>query len=202
MPTARDEQRRSTHRRVLDSASRLFQEHGYAATTIRAIAEDAGVSPGTVIAVGDKDALLVRVVDAMVEEIHSGRTQRERTGPGTPGATCTERLLALVDPFLVLWTRAADLSRQYAAILFSGAHTSELFASLAETLISEIEEAITLASCSGPDDARPRAEALHAAYVGTLLTAAARPGEIDTDGLADPLRRTFEAICACRETTR
>ncbi len=55
----RDEQARGTARRVVEAGRALFVERGYAATTIDAIADRAGVSRKTVFnAVGGKPALL------------------------------------------------------------------------------------------------------------------------------------------------
>lgn len=44
----REERARTTRRRVREAAARLFVEHGYGRTTIRDIAEEAGVAPRTV----------------------------------------------------------------------------------------------------------------------------------------------------------
>jgi AcrR family transcriptional regulator len=55
----RDDQARLTRRAVVSAAAELFVERGYAATTIDAVAERAGVSRRTVFtAVGGKAALL------------------------------------------------------------------------------------------------------------------------------------------------
>lgn len=55
----RDEQARATRRRIVDAATDLFVEHGYAATTIDSIAAKAEVSRNTVFtSVGGKAAVL------------------------------------------------------------------------------------------------------------------------------------------------
>jgi AcrR family transcriptional regulator len=55
----RAEQTRSTRARIIDAAAAQFAKHGYAAVSIDAIAEAAGVSRATVFtAVGGKPALL------------------------------------------------------------------------------------------------------------------------------------------------
>src|SRR6266540_7187996 len=54
----------ATRRRILDAARRLFVERGYVATTIEAIAAEAGVAVPTVyLAFGTKRALLVELLD-------------------------------------------------------------------------------------------------------------------------------------------
>ena len=60
----RAEQARTTRRQVVTAASRLFSERGYAATTIDAIATEAGVSRKTVFtAVGGKVELMKLAYD-------------------------------------------------------------------------------------------------------------------------------------------
>lgn len=60
----RAEQARQTRRRILDAAHRLLLEHGYAATTMSAVAAAAGVSAQTVYKVfGSKPALVKQLYD-------------------------------------------------------------------------------------------------------------------------------------------
>jgi AcrR family transcriptional regulator len=64
---ARSQQARHTHKRVIDAASRLFVERGYATTTMRAIAAEAGVSIPTVeLLFGTKAQLLHVVLDVAI----------------------------------------------------------------------------------------------------------------------------------------
>jgi AcrR family transcriptional regulator len=63
----RSEQAQKTRSRVIDAATRLFVEQGYAATTMRAIAAQAGVSVPTVeLLFGTKAQLLHVVTDVAV----------------------------------------------------------------------------------------------------------------------------------------
>jgi AcrR family transcriptional regulator len=63
----REERARHRRQRVVDTASRLFLERGYVATTIEAIARDAAVAPATVYqAFGTKQAILARVLDQAI----------------------------------------------------------------------------------------------------------------------------------------
>jgi Transcriptional regulator len=56
-----------TRQRVLDAAAALYGEHGVAATTIRAVAERADVSRGTILHhFGSPDGLLEAVLDHVV----------------------------------------------------------------------------------------------------------------------------------------
>jgi len=59
----RQRQAEDTQRRIIQAARSLFASHGYAATTLEAIAEMADVSPKTLGAVfGSKRALLAEVI--------------------------------------------------------------------------------------------------------------------------------------------
>jgi AcrR family transcriptional regulator len=65
--TTRTQQAQQTRKRVIDAATRLFVQQGYAATTIRAIAAEARVSLPTVeLLFGTKAQLLHVVIDVAV----------------------------------------------------------------------------------------------------------------------------------------
>jgi AcrR family transcriptional regulator len=62
--TLRADQARRTRRRIVDAAAELFAEHGYAGTTIDAVATAAGVSRKTVFdSVGGKAQLMTLAYD-------------------------------------------------------------------------------------------------------------------------------------------
>ena len=62
--TLRADQARQTRRRIVDAAAELFAEHGYAGTTIDAVATAAGVSRKTVFdSVGGKAQLMKLAYD-------------------------------------------------------------------------------------------------------------------------------------------
>src|SRR5690349_5184445 len=63
----REEQAAATRSAILSAAARLFARHGYAATTMAAVAEEARVTPKSVYALADKPGLLrhaVAIADA------------------------------------------------------------------------------------------------------------------------------------------
>lgn len=63
----REAQARETRRSILDAASELFVAHGYVATTIQAIADQAGVAVQTVYAgFGNKRELLRQLIEATI----------------------------------------------------------------------------------------------------------------------------------------
>lgn len=180
MVGARESARRETEAKVLAAADALFRAQGFADTTIRDIATSAGVSAGTVIAVGDKGTLLVTIFDRLIEEEHQDRSYIVPTG------SAVEQIISLLDPFIRLFTSRAELARSYASILVAGSHTSMVFGQLATTLIDEFRETL------GPgSDAL--AQAIHRAYLGTLFVWAAS-GSNDGSALKNDLRNTLAAL--------
>ncbi len=188
MATQRDLSRDTTRHRVLDAARTLFLERGFAATTIRDVAAASSASVGTVMAAGDKDGLLVQVFDRLIADEHA-RPRGTELGLGT-----VDWLLRLVEPFVTLFTAHPDLARAYAAIAVGGQRDSALFGALAEQLIEEFQAALA-PSTGSPDGARGVAEALYAAYVGTLISWGGRSSGDPTE-LRTSLRTTFGVVCA------
>lgn len=168
----RSELKEITHEKVMAAASELFAAHGYRETTVRDIAARAEVSVGSVMAVGDKQALLVAIFDRAIAAIHQGRIANNPSPP-TEVDSEAERVTRLVDPFLGLFTDRIDLAREYGAILMSGNHDSVLFGELADALQAEIaEEARSVGLDSDATDAA--AKTAYFAYLGTLFFWAAR----------------------------
>lgn len=63
----RESQAHATRRRIIEAGLRLFVERSYVATTVQAIAEEAGVAPATIYqAFGTKQAILAAALDLTV----------------------------------------------------------------------------------------------------------------------------------------
>ena len=74
----RTDQAEQTRRRILETAFRLFAEHGYAATTIAAVADDAGVSPETIyVSLGGKRGLLEGAIEMAIAGAEDGALQTD-----------------------------------------------------------------------------------------------------------------------------
>jgi TetR/AcrR family acrAB operon transcriptional repressor len=128
--TKKAEQSARSQRLLIDAASRLFAEKGYADTSVQAIAEASGVSRGSISwHFGSKEGLLFAVVDAAFAEWESEvltRLLREGRGPASLGDVVEAHLgFVRADPeivrlFFVLLFDAlgprADLRPRYAAI--------------------------------------------------------------------------------------
>lgn len=193
MMSARTTARQTTRHAVAEAAARLFKERGFLATTVRDIAQEADVSAGTVMAAGDKEALLVELFDNLIEE----RQQLvDAQGPGA-ASECCAAAAAVVQPFAELFEERRELAQTYASILVSGRHSSVVFTDLARRLISVFEQLTAACGCSSPAEARGRAEALHTAYIGSLFIWAATPEKSASEFLVR-LRDVFAAICPHR----
>ena len=102
----RKERAAETRRRLAQSARRLFHDHGYAATTIAEIADEAGLAVQTFYAVyGSKRAVLSALIDQMEEKAELPRLVEALAA--TPYAQ--EQLTLIVDFTVRLFDRGADV---------------------------------------------------------------------------------------------
>ena len=139
--------RLETRRAVLEAASRLLHSRGFQATTIRDIANEAGVE----------------LFDGLISERQETVDAQVFTG----GACCDADAVAVVEPFAVLFEEHRDLAQTYASIIVSGRHSSVVFTDLANRLTSVFEQLLTVCGCSRTGESRSRANALYAAYIGS-----------------------------------
>jgi AcrR family transcriptional regulator len=167
---SRAERREATRRTVLATAERLFRDQGFGATTVRRIAAEAGVSAGTVMSVGDKDALLVAIFDGWIDAVHRARTDDKGTATvPMSAAAAIDAVMALFEPFIRYFARDEKLSREYAAIIVRGAHESAIFQGLALTLIAEITGVLARAGLDRVESGRG-ARVVYFSYLGILMT--------------------------------
>ncbi|MBU9763774.1 TetR/AcrR family transcriptional regulator [Mycobacterium sp. TNTM28] len=179
---SRADRRESTRQRVLTSADHLFREQGFGATTIRQIASDAQVSTGTVMAVGDKDALLIAIFDEWIAAVHHERQSESAAGRDrTAGASAVQLVMNVLEPFITYFGRDPKLSREYAAIIVRGDHESEIFRTLGLSLVAEIDQALRESGIS-PSRAPSGARVVYFTYLGILMSgggAAAQQSALD-----------------------
>lgn len=168
--SGREGQRQRTRERIIATAQRLFMVDGFPATTVRKIAEAADVSVGSVMAVGDKDSLLLIAYDRWIGAVHERRAAAAPAPVDDPVRNAGE----VVQPFLDLFSANAALAREYGAVLARGTHHTAVFGELAVTLMHEFEQ---VADASGLGEHAPAAaRALYYGYLG-LLRAASVAGE-------------------------
>jgi len=182
---ARDE----TRVKVLASAERLFRGQGFAATTVRQIATDAGVSTGTVMGVGDKDGLLVEVFDEWIAAVHRDRRPSGELPEKLSPDGAVDAVIGLLAPFLRYFAEDPALSRQYSSIIVRGSHESAIFRDLAVALVTELEEVLAHAGLAKAAAARA-ARVVYFAYLGIVMTGGnhASGGASVPDQLRDVVR--------------
>jgi len=84
-PSLRERQAQLTQAEILKAARRLFAERGYARTSVRNIAEAAGVSAQTVYdSIGSKQVLVTRLNDLIDEEANVATIARAAAESGDP----------------------------------------------------------------------------------------------------------------------
>lgn len=181
-------QRELTAQRVIASAQMLFRRDGFRSTTIRAIAADAEVSVGTVMAVGDKDALLLACYDRWIGAVHSDRDAGRLAEP--PGLTPPQRIGELIAPFLELFGEDLSLAREYGSVLARGSHHTEVFAELAIVLIDSFTEVFRDAGLGSRAPAAGRA--VYLAYLGLLMATAATA--VDTASIRSQLEDVADVL--------
>ena len=190
MMSRRDNKEKTTER-VLAAAEQLFTAQSFRSTTIRDIARTAGVSIGTVMGVGDKDTLLVTVLEQHIRIVHDTRSDSVANEIAT-NTDPTTAIVALIRPFIDMFRIDPGLSREYAAILVRGTHSSHIFTDLAAYLIEEIHAVLKQA---GLDDkhARTAAHTIHLSYLGLLFIWASRD-EDENPGFFDEFRAVIQSV--------
>jgi len=89
----------ATRDQILAHAARLFRHHGYAATTLRQIADAAGIKAGSIYYhFGSKDEILGEVLDAGIDAVMSAVQGRIAALPAD--ASYREKIAAAIDGHL------------------------------------------------------------------------------------------------------
>lgn len=115
----REQQKQATRARVLDAARDLFDSDGYEETTIRAIAQKAGVSVGSVFTTFSSKAQILGQI--MMERIEALTSELERVTPHLRG-TLVDRLSALIAIHYDFQMRRPKLYLAYLSVSFREAH--------------------------------------------------------------------------------
>jgi AcrR family transcriptional regulator len=107
-PTLRQEQAAVTRRRILDAARALFFRNGYAATTLKAVAEEAGVAVQTLYAVfGSKAAILAELRQQVVAQPEASSALAD----AMQAPTLDDRVTAFAHSIRERWELAGDIVR-------------------------------------------------------------------------------------------
>lgn len=115
----RDDQKLATREKVLDAARDLFNEMGYDETTIRAIAERAGVSVGSVFTTfASKAEVLSHVMEKRLGELYA---EFDRVTPYLRGSTA-DRLCSIFAIHYEFETRRVKLFLAHIAASYNSAN--------------------------------------------------------------------------------
>lgn len=113
--SVRERQKQATRTKVLDAARDLFDEVGYEDTTIRAIAQKAGVSVGSVFTTFTSKADVLGQI--MAERIEQLRGELERVAPLLRGSAC-DRLSSILAIHYDFQMRRPKLYLAYLSVSF------------------------------------------------------------------------------------
>jgi AcrR family transcriptional regulator len=107
-PTLREERAAVTRRRIVDAARHRFFEVGYAATTLTAVAAEAGVAVQTIYAVFGSKAAILAELRALAVNLPEADTEyaASRTEP-----TVERRLRRFAHSIRLRWELAGDIVR-------------------------------------------------------------------------------------------
>ena len=131
-----------TRRRILDAAAARFVEHGFAGTTIAAVAADAATAAETVYATfGSKVALLAAVVQAAARGGEDTELLQQAGPARVAAATSQPELLALfADDISRRLARTGPLLRVVASAAAGEPELAELYRSIHETRLRNLRE--------------------------------------------------------------
>jgi AcrR family transcriptional regulator len=149
----------STRQAVLNAARARFAGDGFAATTIRLVAADAGVDPSQVMQFfGSKDELFAAVMEIPASALHQFDTVFEG-----PGGHLGERV---VRAFLEAWEGAPEQSEPLMAMLRGAIVNEQASAQLREFIQSRLMRGMS----GRGDDATLRAGLAAAMLVGVITS--------------------------------
>jgi AcrR family transcriptional regulator len=184
--------------RIEAAARELFEERGFDETTIRAIAQRAGVATGTVLLYGESKAeLLLRLfVDELAEELELSFLSLDRT------AALPDQLLQLLSGFVRRYARRPALARVYVkeTLFIPPSPQSVRY----ETLTQEFLGRLAVIIAEAPD--RPAVDpfllasavfGLHLLHVVQLLGQSSGPDR-SVEAVLTSLHRAVAAIVAPR----
>lgn len=176
--SSRSAAKAGTVSKVLATAYELFLTQGYATTSIRTIASEAGVSVGTVMGVGDKQTLLIRTIGQHISELHDDIRGQ------------SDSLLDVLRPFLQMFTGHEELSRAFGAALIQQGNQGEALTALKTLLTDEIT--LRLGTRLSSADAAEYADLPYNVYLGLLIGWAA--GIYDTEHLTSQAASSIERL--------
>lgn len=186
--STRAQARDARRREVMRAAWKLFAENGFDRTTIRQIAERAGVSVGTVMNVGDKTTLLLDLMEAAIAE--------RMTEPPTHRDDAATTIWLRLEAYFDFFASVPRLAKAYGRALFTAAGPNHHALTTQAEAFTKIlaDDIIGHAPRVSAADA---AQAAHAIFAGYILAVAtwgsdAAPLDVVTAALRDQVAWQLE----------
>ena len=188
-PEQLEQIREESREKILSSALRLFARHGYAATTVRMIAEEAGVSQGLLYNYYDgKDALLRSIFERSRGDV---RESFERAAGGATPRERLERLVGaafdIVRENLSFWRLNYQLRMQPGVL----EGLDEAVRAWSESVLAQLEELLRSAGVASPEI---EARLFFASIDGAAQHYAMDPDRYPLDEVAAALVRRFLSV--------
>ena len=174
--------REQSREKILESALVLFAQHGFASTSIRMLAEEAGISQGLLYNYYDgKQALLRAIFERSMEEVQRSFVEASRaSSPAQALSRLVRSAFESVAANPDFWRLSYQIRMQPEVLADLGEHIG----AWSEAILSQIEHLLRWA---GSSDASVRARLLFAAIDG-----AAQHYVLDPDGY--PLHRVADEL--------
>jgi len=202
-PNRRRHKKESTFAAIVDAAAASFNDIGYDATTMKAIARSCGVSPGTVYNYfGTKSALLAAFVTRQIDEIMGEAGERLDLEAGDP----VDALMPVLEVYLDRMTGyGSDILKELFRAGFDPAQTELLadFVSADERVLMQLGESLSAMRARGllssTVDVDGAAFLVYSTVAMALMLFASVPGATPaevTSACESQLRIAFEGLTA------
>ncbi len=192
----RDEQKKATREKVLEAARDLFNDVGYEETTIRAIAERAGVSVGSVFTTfASKAEVLSHVMDHRLTDLY---TEFDRVVPFLRGTT-VDRLCSIFAIHYEFETRRvklflAHIAASYSPSIDPGVTPYGRNARLIDMLREVLREGVRRGEIRADLDQDVAIDVLKAVYAWNYRIAASSGGKGDASAMSAAMDQQIMAI--------
>ena len=192
----RDDQKQATREKVLEAARDLFNDVGYEETTIRAIAERAGVSVGSVFTTfASKAEVLSHVMEHRLADLY---TEFDRVLPFLRGATA-DRLCSIFAIHYEFETRRVKLFLAHIAASYSPSNDPGVTPygrneRLTDMLRDVLDEGVRRGEVRPDLDQQVAIDVLKAAYAWNYRMAALSGGKGDASAMSAAMDRQIMAI--------
>ena len=184
-PEQFDQIREESRERILVAALRLFARHGFAATSVRMIAEDAGISQGLLYNYYDgKESLLRAIFERSMTDVRASFASAATATPGKAVELLVRSAFDIVRGHRDFWQLSYQLRMQPQVLAGLGDETRRW----TDEIRAQLEQLLERAGVSDP---AVEARVLFAAIDGAAQHFVLDPDRYPLDDVADAIVRTF-----------